>query len=50
MGTNFTFMAAGGGTPRDRALCQPSGVPESVLGVQMRRTGRTVQAVLHDAA
>jgi uncharacterized membrane protein HdeD (DUF308 family) len=26
------------------------GVSEIVLGVQMRRTGRTVQAILHDAA
>jgi uncharacterized membrane protein HdeD (DUF308 family) len=26
------------------------GVSEIVLGVQMRRTGRTVQAILHNAA
>ena len=26
------------------------GVSQIVLGVQMRRTGRTVQAILHDAA
>ena len=26
------------------------GVSQIVLGIQMRRTGRTVQAMLHDAA
>lgn len=26
------------------------GVSESVVGVQMRRTGKTLQAVLHNAA
>jgi hypothetical protein len=49
-GSAFCWYRWAGTLGPGTARAEPEGVSEIVVGVPMRRTGKTLQAVLHGAA